>query len=151
MPVHTRETVVCLEALGAIVGFDRRQEVEMMNFFGTQINNEGLEYLKQPTCLEKLILQGCRNFTDAGLENLCELTKLELLNLWGTPITDSGVEKLAGLVNLVTLLMGNTGITDSGIEHLRNLTSLKVLDLLMTKVTEQGLTRLKQELPNCKN
>ena len=35
------------------------------------------------TCLEKLILRGCRNFSDAGLKNLRELTNLALLNLWG--------------------------------------------------------------------
>ena len=106
MPVHTRETVQCLEALGAFVGFDYRREVVMVNFIGSQINDEGLIYLKELTCLEKLILRGCRNFSDAGLKNLRELTNLELLNLWGTPITGFGLENLAGMVILETPCWG---------------------------------------------
>jgi hypothetical protein len=60
---------------------------------------------------------------DAGLAALAEMTQLEVLKLYRTPVTD------AGLV------------------HLRGLKRLKELSLVVTKVTEVEVERLRKELP----
>ena len=98
----------------------------MVNLYGTQITDDGLQHLKELAFLEKLQLRGCRNFTDAGLEH------------WG------------GLAGLKTLLIGHTCITDAGLEDLKGLTNLETLDLSTTRVTEEGVRQLRQVLPKCR-
>src|SRR5438477_11007383 len=59
-------------------------------------------------------LHGTR-ITDAGLEHLKGLNKLQVLNLYNTKITDAGLAHLEGLTSLTTLLLNNTPVTDAGL------------------------------------
>jgi hypothetical protein len=66
--------------------------IEIVNFFGTQV-------------------------TDAGLENLKSLTQLRYLNLGRTQVTDVTLQNIKGLNQLQELDLQETKITDAGLEH----------------------------------
>jgi beta-lactamase regulating signal transducer with metallopeptidase domain/Leucine-rich repeat (LRR) protein len=81
--------------------------------------------------------------TDAGLEHLKGLPKLQSLKLYRTKVTDEGLKHLKGLTNLQSLALEETGVTDEGLEHLQGLPKLQSLKLYRTKVTDEGLKHLK--------
>ena len=54
--------------------------------------------------------------------------------LVGTDVTDAGLEQLKDLTQLRWLDLGGTRITDVGLEHLKGLTQLEVLSLDGTEV-----------------
>ena len=91
-----------------------------------------------------------KQVTDAGLEHLKGLTKLEVLDLAKVEITDAGLEHLKGLTQLQALFLNQTQVTDAGLEHLKGLTQLQELGLRNTKVTDDGINKLQRALPNCK-
>src|SRR6185437_9681165 len=67
---------------------------------------------------------------------------VDLRNAW---ITDADLEKLAGLPRLERINLGYTKITDLGLEHLAPLENVKVLDLYYAEyVTDLGIAHLKR-------
>ena len=56
--------------------------------------------------------------TDAGLEHLKRLPRLESLNLTRTKVTDAGMQHLEGLTTLRTLGLFGTHVTDAGLVYL---------------------------------
>ena len=80
--------------------------------------------------------------TDAGLANLAGLSRLEYLNLQGTPITDAGLAHLADLPSLRRLYLVRTRVTDAGMHHVGKLKGLTFLTMYNTKVTDRGLEHL---------
>ena len=128
--------------------FDDPGELECRDLRITDITDAGLEPLKGLTKLEELFLWGT-NVTDSGLEHLKGLTNLIHLNLTNTDVTDAGLEHLTRLTNLEYLILDATKVTDAGLEHLQELTNLKILRLRYTKVTDAGVKKLQQALPNC--
>ena len=63
--------------------------------------------------------------TDAGLEHLRGMTKLEFLEVTDSPITGRGVSVLAKLKDLEALYLINTQIGDDGLESIGQLTRLR--------------------------
>ena len=63
--------------------------------------------------------------TDAGLENLRELTMLQELSLANRKVTDAGLKNLRGLTALQWLDLSNTQVTDAGLDSLRGLIALQ--------------------------
>ena len=108
----------------------------------SQVTDAGLENLKGLKKLQGLDLAMCQ-ITDAGLGNLKSLNELEWLNLDNTRITDSGLGNLKGLNKLHFLGLSNTKVTDSGLGDIITLNQLDSLDLGWTKVTDAGLSHLK--------
>jgi hypothetical protein len=72
------------------------------------------------------------------------------VTLKSSEVTDAGLEHLKGLAKLQRLSVSYTKVSDAGLEHLKGLTHLRLLDLWGTKVTDAGVKRLQQALPNCK-
>jgi tRNA A-37 threonylcarbamoyl transferase component Bud32 len=99
-----------------------------------------------PFRLQRIHLAGNKQVTDAGMENLKGLTRLETLWLADTPISNLGLACLTDVTGLQGLNLGHTGISDAGLEHLRGLTDLRFLYLSGTKVTDAGLKCLKDHL-----
>jgi len=100
--------------------------------------------------LSKLLDLHRTEVTDAELEHLTGLTKLETLDLSGTQVTDAGLVHLKGLTKLENLKVTGRNsnsnpsqITDAGLVHLKGLTNLKYLDLAFTQITDAGLVHLK--------
>ena len=130
-----------------LVGVDFFSAVVMI--YGTKITDAGLEQLCNMTQLQRLDLSHTQ-ITDAGLEHLEGLTQLQDLWLYDTNVTDAGLEHLNGLTQLQVLWLYDTDVTDAGLEYLNGLTQLQVLSLYGTKITDAGVKKLQQALPNCK-
>ncbi len=88
--------------------------------------------------------------TNAGLEHVAKLKKLEKLHLERTSIGDDGLAHLKGLENLAYLNLYGTQVTDAGLEHLTPLKNLRRLYLWQTKVTPDGAASLQAALPELK-
>ena len=59
--------------------------------------------------------------TDEGLKQLKQLTRLEVLNLWGTRVTNAGLVQLQELQQLRELHLGKTAVRQGGLKHLSGL------------------------------
>ncbi len=76
---------------------------------------------------------GCNSnsvLSDAGLEHVAKLKRLEQLQISGTGITDKGMPLIASLTGLIKLgLHSAPGVTDDGLVPLKALKSLRILTL----------------------
>ena len=82
--------------------------------------------------------------SDSELVPIGRLSRLEELNLFGSPVTDAGLVHLKELTRLRTLYLIRTKVTDLGLEHLRGLTSLQRLYLNNTRVSGPGFVHLER-------
>ena len=57
-------------------------------------------------------------------------------------MTDAGLEAIEPLARLDELHLTLTNVTDEGLLHLKSLPNLELLDLSSTKVTDVGLEQL---------
>src|SRR5437588_7276351 len=80
----------------------------------------------------RIVLRGPKA-TDAALEHVKALPRLQELWLANTAITDAGLEALKDLKDLRMLDVYETGITDAGLDHVAGLTRLRQLNLGETK------------------
>ncbi len=88
--------------------------------------------------------------TDASLEDLVGLAKLEGVRIVASGVTDNGLKPLARLPGLKKLTLDGA-FTDSSLEPLKALNTLAELDLARAgKVTAAGVARLQAALPKCK-
>ena len=71
------------------------------------------------------------------------------VDLASTKVTDAELEHLKGLTRLEFLVLTNTEVTDAGLTHLEGLTRLQTLYLSGTKVTDDGVAKLQTALPKC--
>ena len=86
--------------------------------------------------------------TDTGLAQITKLTQLKALALGWTRVTDAGLMHLRGVRRLEELWLQDTQVTDAGLVHLRSLTGLWRLNLHGTQVTDQGVENLRRALPS---
>ena len=105
----------------------------------TDADLESLRYLKR---LQTLDLDGT-SVTDVGLESVEALYQLQHLSLRNTRITDAGLKKLNGMKGLVRIDLSGTKVTNTGLQHLKGLERLKALYLEDTQITDAGLEHLK--------
>jgi hypothetical protein len=112
---------------------------------------------------------------DPSLTELCELRRLQWLDLSGSRVTDAGMGTVGGLNGLRTLELNSTrvtaagdaclvgllglrelhlencpGVTDASIMTFARMKGLRLLNLTSTGVTKEGVTRLQEVLPDCK-
>ncbi len=123
-----------------------------LSLSGSNITNEGVDFLTHLPYLEKLDLSSCKNLTgnslyrlrgiplkklsimgskidDNGLSNLRD-TPLESLALNGCPITDQGLANLGPKESLHTLSFDHCKqITGAGVRHLSQFPNLKSLSM----------------------
>ena len=98
--------------------------------------------------IERLELAGT-DITDAGLEHVKTLTKLQWLDLDRTAVGDRGLGNLRALTSVMILSLNDTKVTDVGLESLKGLSRLRELQLRRSRVTRDGVKRLRQALPGC--
>jgi len=114
----------------------------------TLVTDASLENVKGLAKLEYLSLMS-RNISDAGFDHFKGLVQLKDLSVVGTTVTDAGLESLQGLAKLENLWLDSPNITDAGLDRFKGLIQLKRLRLSRTKVTDAGVARLHRALPNC--
>jgi hypothetical protein len=66
-----------------------------------------------------------------------------------TKVTDARLEHLKGLSRLQQLTLNGTKVTDAALKHLKGLSQLQMLWLHNTQVTSKGVRKLEQALPKC--
>jgi hypothetical protein len=126
-------------------------EIERLGgaFFAVDLRARVGGPVERPVRVNTLSLETARDI-DAVLREAEKLTKLECLDLRGTPVTDAGLERVKGLTSLRALDLAHTQVTDAALAHLTGLTSLRGLDLRHTQVTEEGVKKFQEAVPNCK-
>lgn len=107
-----------------------------------------LEALKNCTKLRRLELRCC-DLTDASLQHLSNLKKLDVLDFSGTKITGSGLRALRNHSSLVTIYLEEGYVeevgmlvTDEALEHLGTISHLKTLTLVGKEITDAGVAHL---------
>jgi hypothetical protein len=91
-------------------------------------------------------VSGTSRVTDNDLECLKGLN-IRRLYLATLPITDAGLEHLKGLTKLEFLDLEGTQVTDAGLVHLKEVAELEYLGLVDTLVTEVGVEELERASP----
>jgi hypothetical protein len=114
-----------------------------LTLIGSPVTDIGLAHLRGLSDLECLMLRGCTNFSDAGLEHLEGLVRLKELFLDDAKITDAGLAHLRGMRRLESLGLDRANVTDAGLAHLEGMSRLQFLNLRGTGITDAGLARLK--------
>ncbi len=138
----SEEVVEAIKELGGKVHVDKNNDVVALGLVGTKVTNAGLEHLNGLAKLQMLTLNNTQ-VTDAGLVHLKDLPVLNSLDLRRTKVTGTGLVHLKGMTKLEVLYLGRT-VTDAGLVHLKDLTNLKELDLdHPANVTDAGLVHLK--------
>jgi hypothetical protein len=79
--------------------------------------------------------------TDAALDWIAQLPKLESLTFDYTEVTDAGFARLATLTGLTELHLDRTDITDASLAMLSGLRNLRYLDAYHTLISEPGISR----------
>jgi hypothetical protein len=114
-----------------------------------RISNRELKEVGSLKNLKALSLAGT-DITDAGLEQLMALEKLEMLNLARTRVTSKDLAFISSLKNLRILSLSETQVSNNGMMNLRELKRLQWLNLSKTRVSDRGLEHLKA-LKNLRN
>ena len=81
---------------------------------------------------------------EALMPSVGELTSLQKLDLFSSPVTDPDLRYLRGLHRLRELSLSDTEIGDGGLAHLSKLSKLERLNLMRTRITVAGLLHLKR-------
>jgi hypothetical protein len=92
--------------------------------------------------VEKLYLHKTQA-TDASMEYVGQLARLDELMMWGAVISDAGVARLGGLRRLKTLHIDHSRMTDEGLRTLSRLPDLEILSLQGHRFTDAGLSHLR--------
>ncbi len=117
-------------------------ELEWIGLHASDITEADLDYLKGLTKLNRLGLVNT-HLNDDSLKRLEGITTLQMLYLAENPITDAGLDHLQRMTKLTELDLGETKITDAGLERLTAFKDLQILRLAHLSITEAGLKRLK--------
>ncbi len=115
------------------------QELSLGN---TKVTDKGIGSLDNHTPqLQRLDLTGNEGITDKGIASLVKLP-LERLFISRTKVTDAGMESVRKLRKLEELYCGNNAVTDQGVANLKGMPYLKVLALADSQLTDKGLATL---------
>ena len=178
---HNGDLPAAVETAATNVEHDKDNEGKIVGveFRLARISDKGLAELKKLDELQWLHFVYCRSFTDEGIRNLGQMTKLKSLTISHASIGNRGVSRIAALAGLekldlstnrvgarsgqyiddgcmrdISALKKLTALSLRGTEisdtGLRRLESLAELKTLDIRDTRDGLQRLKKRLPNCK-
>ncbi len=104
-------------------------------FNGANATDADMEHIQALSRLERLDLSST-HISDIGLTKLTALRELKYLDLAGTKIADDGIGAISALSKLENLCVYGTNVGDIGVARLDGLSSLKYLDLSRTKITD---------------
>ncbi len=123
--------------------------LESVAFGRAKVTDADLAYLAR--CPKLISICSCNaqpGITDAGIEHVKKLTRLERLELKGPNITDVGLTHLAGLTALESLSLEGARVSGSGLRNLTKCSRLKSLsiesqDLVLDDQTIKTLGEIK--------
>ncbi len=119
----------------------RMRDLQGLFLEGTNVTDHGMRELAKLSSLRVLGTPG--GLSNASMDSLSQLRKLEILYLLEPAIDDRGLSRLRDLYSLRQLYLQETQLTDAGMQALEKLTNLEVLDLSSTRIAGPGLRCLK--------
>jgi Leucine-rich repeat (LRR) protein len=108
----------------------------------TPFTDEGIKYIAPLVKMEELWLDFNKNLTDKTMTAISGMKELRVLRFYGAKITDAGLEQIQDLTKLKELLLGKSLVSDSGLKVIGRFSELKELDLQFTKITDEGMPNL---------
>ncbi len=105
------------------------------------ITDAGVQQLGELTDLEVLNL-GHTGVAGAGLEVLRMMPRLKALSLSQCPVNGIGFDHVAALRRLHLLHLDGTSLDDRRLKHLTHMTELRSLSVRNTKITNDGIRHL---------
>jgi hypothetical protein len=130
------------EALGSLTGL---KDLRILMLWDADlVSDAGIQRLAVLDKLENLHVGGGR-LSDASLKVLARLPRLTRLSLQGHSLSDDGLKNLTAMRQLRALYVGMSQreITDAGLRHLAGLKDLEELDLQSARLTDEGVAVLK--------
>jgi hypothetical protein len=122
--------------------------LESLNIIATKFNDAWMPNIAKLTHLKSLRLTNNGKLTDAGMEQLAGLKKLESFNFVGTSITGKAYAKFEGFNQLTRVSHRGSSINDEGLkelcEHLPNLESISLAHAKFTDAGAHHLAKLKK-------
>jgi hypothetical protein len=145
--VGTVRTTVRDEDLRAVQDFPR---LRVLFIGGPGITNAAVEHLNGLNRLEMLGIVDSE-VTDSGIARLAELRlpSLRALSIDEAKVTPAVIDSIASMPGMTHLSLWKIKIDDRGIERLKALPRLESLELCQISLTDEGLKRI-AELPNLK-
>lgn len=137
-PIHSPIFTLSLEQplpVAAIPDLGAIRHLHTITAKGHWFTDRHLAALRTGDSLASLTLLDT-SVTDTALGQLAGLTRLERIQLTGTPIDGSALATFASLPKLHVLSLGRTRITDASLAHLAGMRSLVELDLYLTPITD---------------
>ena len=125
--------------------------LESLRVISTQLNDEWIAPIGRLTNLKSLSFVNNGKLTDAGLEKLVGLKKLENFGFIGTAMKGHAFAKFEGWTQLKSLGLRGSQLDDEGLQYLcERFPNLETLGLAHAQITDAGaahlvkLTRLKR-------
>jgi internalin A len=113
------------------------KRLKLLDVRSTNISDDAMDTIGQLANLERLDLAGTY-VTDSGLTKLVNLNNLVSLT-FPNAATDAGLQHVSGLYKLEALYLSWTQVQGPGLIHLKKLPSLKTLVLHDTLITDDAL------------
>ena len=129
----------------AVVYLQEFPELRRLHLERSAISDAALQPISKLKKLEALFLDQTA-VTDQGIQQLSTLESLQQLSLVESQVGDAALPTIGELANLTMLNLSQTGVTDDGLIHLAPLKKLKSLYLGSTQLTGTGIKTL-GELP----
>lgn len=123
------------------------QSLRALDLTGTSISPPGIKGIASHPGLLALDLELCDGIKDAACETLGTMSQLRMLVLkksgFERPgITDAGLQKLGGLVRLEALSLYGNSVTDAGLIGLHPFKKLRDLNLSLLNLHDGGIEQL---------
>ena len=137
-------------AIAHLAGLERLEELDLR---GALVSDGGLRAIAGLQSLRVLRVGSRRvesdvpEITDAGMECIAKLSRLEELDIEGCRVSDKGVKVLRSLPRLRTLDLSLTDITDATLEEIERFPRLERVNITETNLTPAAVAAFQQSCP----
>jgi Leucine-rich repeat (LRR) protein len=108
------------------------------------VTNDAMKHLYALNRLKSLFLERCVQITDEALTTIGSIRSIEYLNCAATGITDAGIDALRRLFRLQRLVLDETNISGEGLSKLVDVRRLAELSLFhCVRLSNSGLASLR--------
>lgn len=128
------------QALGPIQDLTSLDKLDLHN---TDLTDKGLSHVSGLKKLTNISLHKNPKLTDAGLQNLNQMTLLAEVNLARLKISDKGLKFIENNPNLSWLQLSETNVSDASVQHLKALKQLESLFVKKTAISQKGIEEIR--------
>lgn len=122
--------------------------LEKLDAHNTGLTDTGMNAIRGLKKLKILSIHINPEITDAGMQNLNDMTQLEQVNLARLDISDKGIKFVENNPNLNYLKISETGVSDASLPLLKALKQMTNLYVKKTNLSETGIQELQDAFPS---